>query len=79
MPRGGSSSILCAVRAVASFFKISQLMKQEVLIRVQPGNSLIPPLSSKAAGSLPELGRFHSFLSLSDRCDQNLIKKSNVL
>lgn len=54
-------------------------MKPEILIKVQPGNNLIPALSSKTAGSLPELGRFHSFLSLSVRYDQNLIRKSNVL
>ena len=41
--------ILQAPRAVASSFKDSQLIEQEVLIRVQLGVSLIPPLFSKSA------------------------------
>ena len=39
---------LFATRAVASFFTCRQLIEQKVLIRVQSGNSLILPLSSKS-------------------------------
>ena len=39
---------LFAARAIASFFTCRQLIEQKVLIRVQSGKSLIPPLSSKS-------------------------------
>lgn len=39
---------LFAIRAIASFFTCRQLIEQEVLIRVQSGKSLIPPLSCKS-------------------------------